>query len=176
LCSAALFPVHGRRKGRAGGPRPPWILKLFKKRLFYQFRGVKTKFHYFWPPLEKILANPLLAPHGKNLPTPMLQHRPMIVRKWFVTTVLNLPTHILQPQNFVRVFCNDSEAILSHISALCPRGQRFLWEKHIERIRKSYSFSENGLKHEMTLAKNVPQKVSKVPITLEQFFKCIAIA
>jgi len=51
-------------------------------------------------------------------------------------------------QNFVRVDCNDSEAILSRISALCPGAQTFLWKKTLERIRKSYSFSENDLKHE----------------------------
>jgi len=33
-----------------------------------------------------------------------------IVREWFVTTA-TLPTHVLQAQNFVRIFCNDSEAI-----------------------------------------------------------------
>ena len=33
-----------------------------------------------------------------------------ILGEWFVTTV-TLPTHVLQPQNFVRIFCNDSEAI-----------------------------------------------------------------
>ena len=27
------------------------------------------------------------------------------------TTILTLPTHALQPQNFVRILCNDSEAI-----------------------------------------------------------------
>ena len=55
-----------------------------------------------------------------------------ILRKWFVTTVLTLPTHVLQPQNFVRIFCNDSKAILSRISTLCPGGQTFLPEKHLD--------------------------------------------
>jgi len=32
----------------------------------------------------------------------------------------------------VRIFCDDSEVILSRISALCPRGQTFLWEKHLK--------------------------------------------
>jgi len=52
--------------------------------------------------------------------------------KWFVTTVLTLPTHVVQPQNFVRIFCNDSEAILSCISALFSGGQIFLSEKHLK--------------------------------------------
>jgi len=41
-----------------------------------------------------------------------------ILRKWFVTTVLTLPTRPATSYNFVRTFCNDSEAILSRISAL----------------------------------------------------------
>ena len=58
-----------------------------------------------------------------------------ILCKWFVTTVLSLPRHVLlQPQNFVRIFCNDSEAILSRISALFPGGQIFLSEKHLKKF------------------------------------------
>ena len=58
-----------------------------------------------------------------------------ILRKWFVTTVLTQPRHVLlQPQNFVRIFCNDSEAILSRISALFPGGQIFLSEKHLKKF------------------------------------------
>jgi len=34
-----------------------------------------------------------------------------ILRQWFVTTVLTPPTHVLQPQIFLRILCNDSEAI-----------------------------------------------------------------
>jgi len=41
--------------------------------------------------------------------------------------------------NFVQFFCNDSEAIILRISALCPGGIR----KTLEEIPKSYSFSEN---------------------------------
>jgi len=44
---------------------------------------------------------------------------------WFVTTVLTLPTCPATPRNFERIFGNDSEAILSRISALCPGGQTF---------------------------------------------------
>jgi len=49
-----------------------------------------------------------------------------ILRKWFVTTVLTLPTCPATSQNFLRIFGNDSEAILSRISAVCPGGQTFL--------------------------------------------------
>ena len=45
--------------------------------------------------------------------------------KWFVTTVLTLSTCPATLWNFVRIFRNDSETILSDISALCPGGQAF---------------------------------------------------
>jgi len=41
--------------------------------------------------------------------------------------------------------------------------------KTLEKNRKSYSFSENYLKYEITLAKNMLRKESKLPISLEQF-------
>jgi len=46
-----------------------------------------------------------------------------------VSTALTLPTHVLPPH---RMFCNDPEAILSRIFAICPGGQTFLSEKHLE--------------------------------------------
>ena len=93
-----------------------------------------------------------------------------ILRKWLVTTVLTLPKHFLQSQNFVRIFGNDSEAIHLRISAHFPGDQIFLSEEHLkEFIGQSFSFSENDLKYEITLAKNLLQKTSKLPISLEQF-------
>jgi len=47
--------------------------------------------------------------------------------------------------------------------------------KTLERIRKSYSFSENDLKHEITLAKNLPPKESKLRTSFEKVFSFIAI-
>jgi len=38
------------------------------KRLFLSFEWEKIKFRYFWPPLEKIWKNILMAPTGKNPP------------------------------------------------------------------------------------------------------------
>jgi len=46
--------------------------------------------------------------------------------------------------------------------------------KTLERIRKSYSFSKNDLKHEVTLAKNLLRKELKLPTSLENFFSFIA--
>ena len=55
-----------------------------------------------------------------------------ILRKLFVTTVLTLPTCPATSQNFVRIFCNDVEVILSRISALYPGGQTFPSETHLK--------------------------------------------
>jgi len=55
-----------------------------------------------------------------------------ILLKWFVTTVSTLPTCPVTSQNFVRIFGNDSEAILSRISALCPGGQTCPSEKQLK--------------------------------------------
>jgi len=48
--------------------------------------------------------------------------------------------------------------------------------KTLERIRKSYSFSENDLKHKITSAHNLLRKESKLPISLEQVFSFRPIA
>jgi len=96
-----------------------------------------------------------------------------ILRKWFVTTVLTLPTHVLQPQNFVLIFCNGSETIFAYFSSF-PRRSNISIRKTLEKIRKSYSFSENDLKYEITLAKDLLRKASKLPVSLEKFLSFIA--
>jgi len=56
--------VHGRRKG---GQDPLDFEIISKKRLFFQFRGVKNKFNHFWPPpWKKFWENRLLAPPWKK--------------------------------------------------------------------------------------------------------------
>jgi len=56
-----------------------------------------------------------------------------ILRKWFgsFNSTHTCPT---TSQNLMRIFCNDSEATLSRVSALCPGGQTFLSEKHLKEI------------------------------------------
>jgi len=54
-----------------GGPNYNFEI-ISKKRLFFQFRGIKNKFHHIWPPWNKFWEYLLLAPPGKILPTPML--------------------------------------------------------------------------------------------------------
>jgi len=51
-----------------------------------------------------------------------------ILREWFVTTV-TLPTHALQPQNFVRIFCNDSEAIFC-VFQLFSQEIKYFYQKN----------------------------------------------
>jgi len=75
---------------------------------------------------------------------------------------------------FVWVFYNDSKAILLRISDLFPGGQPFLSEKHLKEFHKSCSFSENALKSEINLAKNLLRKDSKLLMCLERFFSFIA--
>jgi len=82
------------------------------------------------------------------------KHLTYVVRDYSFNSTHACPA---SSQNFVGIFCSDSEAILSCISALCPGGQTF------------HSFSENYLKHEITLAKNLIRKESKLPMSLEQF-------
>jgi len=72
---------------------------------------------------------------------------------WFVTTVLTLPTHVLQPQNFVRIFVMIQKEFFTYFSSF-PGRSNISIRKTLEKIRKSYSFSENDLKYEITLAKN----------------------
>jgi len=55
-----------------------------------------------------------------------------------------------------------------------PRRSNISIRKTLEKIRKSYLFSENDLKYEITLANNFFWKESKLPISLEQFLSFIA--
>ena len=55
-----------------------------------------------------------------------------------------------------------------------PRRSNISFRKKLEKIRKSYAFSENDLKYEITLANNLLQKALKLPISLQQFLSFIA--
>jgi len=57
-----------------------------------------------------------------------------------------------------------------HVFELFVRRSNISVRKTLERIRISYLFSENDLKHEMTLAKYLLRKGLKLPMSLEQFF------
>jgi len=57
--------IHGRRKGVRGGLAPLGLKLLAKKFVFSISRG-KTKFHHFWPPLEKILVKFPTSPRLKK--------------------------------------------------------------------------------------------------------------
>jgi len=55
-----------------------------------------------------------------------------------------------------------------------PRRSNISIRKTLKKIRKSYSFSENDLKYEITLSKSLLRKASKLPISREQFLSLIA--
>ena len=52
-----------------------------------------------------------------------------IIRKCFVTTVLTLPTHVLQPQKFVRIFFNDPKAIF-RVFQLFSQEDKYSYKKN----------------------------------------------
>ena len=52
---------------KSSGPRPHLDFENFsKKKLFFLFRVVKSKFRHFFPPLEKLWKNPRVPPPGKK--------------------------------------------------------------------------------------------------------------
>jgi len=79
---ARPFPTH---KGRN--------LKNLAKKLFSQFRVAKTKFHHFWPPVEKLLENPLVTPLKKFLPTPMHTSMKMTPFLWKIVLYYTISQH-----------------------------------------------------------------------------------
>jgi len=63
-----------------------------------------------------------------------------VLHKWFVTTVLTLPAHVLQPQNFYGFSVMIQKQFFAYFSSF-PRRSKIFIRKTLERIRKSYSFS-----------------------------------
>ena len=66
------------------------------------------------------ISDPAIASSEKSL---------QVVRDYGFNSTHTCPA---TSQNFVRIFYNDSEAIISRISAHCPGGQTFLSEKHLK--------------------------------------------
>jgi len=56
---------HGHWYIQAGGKPTPGFWNYWQKRLFFQFRGIKIKFHHFWSPWKKLGKSPPGTP-GKN--------------------------------------------------------------------------------------------------------------
>jgi len=67
--------------------------------------------------------------------------------------------------DFLPWFKTNSFAYFSSL----PRRSNISIRNTLERIHESYSFSENDLKREITLAKTLLRKESKLRISLEQF-------
>jgi len=61
-CLAQTFPTHKHMDVRRGAG----IWKFQQEMLFSKFRAVKSKFHYFWPPVEKLLEKSTSGPPWKN--------------------------------------------------------------------------------------------------------------
>jgi len=55
-----------------------------------------------------------------------------------------------------------------------PGGQTFLSEEHLKIFANAYSSSENDLKHQTPLAKNLLRRESQLPTSLEQFTSFVA--
>jgi len=90
-----------------------------------------------------------------------------------VTTVSTLPTHVLEPHTILYGFSvMIKKQFFAYFSSF-PRRSNISIRKTLEKIRKSYSFSENDLKREITLTKNLLRKESKLRISLEQFLSFI---
>jgi len=71
---------------------PPLDFEIIsKKRLFFQFRGIKTNFTAFGPPRKKFRENPLLAPPWKILPTPMVIKRAQFSCQGVIFTLHHVP-------------------------------------------------------------------------------------
>jgi len=95
--------------------------------------------------------------------------------KWFVTTVSNQLTHVLIAHTILYVFSVTIQRSISfaNFSSL-TRMSNISMRKTLKRIRKSYSFGEIDLKHEITLEKNLLRVESKLPVSLEQVFSFTA--
>jgi len=68
------------------------------------------------------------------------------------------------------MFYNDSEAIISRISAHCPGGQTFLSEKHLKEFASHIQSVKMIQNMKVTWSKNLLRKESKLPISLQQLF------
>ena len=95
-----------------------------------------------------------------------------ILRKLFVTTVLTIPTQVLQPHLYGFSVMIRTQ-FFAYFSSFLRRSNIPI-RKTLEKYRKSFSFNESYLKYERTLAKNLLRKASKLPISLEQFLPFIA--
>jgi len=96
----------------------------------------------------------------------------IILRTWFVTSFDSTHTSCN-----LRILYGFSVMIQKQFFAYFSpfsRRSNISIRKTLEEIRKSFSFSENDLKYETTLANNLLRKASKLPILLEQFLPFIA--
>jgi len=110
---------HGRRKGGAGGDLAPLDFEIIsKKMLFFQFRGVKTKFHHFCPPLETIFGISPTGLPGKN-PSDAHGCRPS-AWKWL--------QKIMKKKNRVHTWCSIFHWQKARNNARPPDTAKLRWK------------------------------------------------
>lgn len=71
-------------------------------------------------------------------------------------------------------FSKESCSILCGVSALCPRGETFLYEEDLKAFASAYSVNQSDLKHEIPLMKKLFMKEPNQPTSLVQFLSFIA--
>jgi len=141
--------MHGRLKGGQGEPWPLLDFEIIsKKRLFFQFIEVKTKFHHFWPPLVKILGKSLLVPPGKN---------PFDVHGWMVC-VSRKPSVLLSKNRHSKRLSQKLHSLGVKITKLfCRHVQNFAttcWEFYLSWF---------------SLSKRISTLTSKLPTKYQSF-------
>jgi len=99
----------------------------------------------------------------------------LMYSKWFVTTVLNLLTHVLQPHRYLYGISVMIKKQFFRVFQLFAPEVKHFYEKNTWKNSQIIFICENDLKHEITLAKNLLRKESKLPISFEQVFPFIAI-
>jgi len=84
-----------------------------------------------------------------------------------VTTVLTLPTYVLQPHIILYGFSVMIQKRFFRVFQLFVLEVKYFYQQNTWKSHTSYSFRENDLKHEITLAKNLLRTGSKLPMSLE---------
>ena len=164
--SAALCMCNPVAMGGFGGLSSPnkvlippnWSVKHYKLGEFCQFLNVKPPCTNVKTPIEDFLVTVLCIWLRNNL------------RKWFVTTVLTLPTHVLQPdrlfvviqKQFFRVFQRFAQEV------------KYFYQKNTWNNSKIVLNKWKWFKTWNNFGKDFVRKESKLPISLEKFFSFIA--
>jgi len=169
LCFAALCICSPVAMGGFGGLSPPkkvpippnWSVKHYKLGEFCQFLNVKPPCTNVKTPIEDCLVT-VLCIWLRN-----------ILRKWFVTTVLTLPTHVLQPQRILYGFSVMIQKQLFREFQLFAREVKYFYQKNTWKNSQIVFNKWKWFKTWNNFGKEFVRKESKLP-SLQQFFSFIA--